>query len=90
MIKLEYNINDILKNISKCIDIFGDRAEHHVLIGDYYLKYEMYNMAYFCFKKASEKNLEKMLKKYKLPINLNSYGINVLNKLEYIKTKINY
>jgi tetratricopeptide (TPR) repeat protein len=89
MIELKYNINDILKNISKCINIFKDKAEHHDLIGDYYLKYEMYNLAYFCFKKASEKNLEKNLKKYYLPINLNSYGINVLNKLEYVKTKMN-
>ena len=88
MIELEYNIIDILKNISKCIDIFGDRAEHHDLIGDYYLKYEMYNLAYFCFKKASEKNLEKNLKKYKFPVNLNSYGKNVLSKLEYDKTKM--
>jgi hypothetical protein len=89
MIKLEYNINNIVKNISKCIDIFGDRAEHHNLIGNYYLKYEMYNLAYFCFKKASEKNLENVLKKYKLSFNLNSYGKNVLSKLEYVKTKIN-
>jgi hypothetical protein len=89
MIDLEYNINDILKNISKCIDIFGDRADHHDLIGNYYLKYEMYNLAYFCFKKASEKNLGNVLKKYKLSVNMNSYGIHVLNKLEYVKTKIN-
>jgi hypothetical protein len=89
MIQLEYSITDILKNISKCIDIFNDRAEHYALIGNYYLKYEMNNMAYFCFKKASEKSLDDVLKKYALFININAYGINNLKKIEYINTKLN-
>jgi len=80
LIHMNYNIMDIVKNMSKCITIFEDRAEPYTIMGDYYLMYDRYDMAYFCYMKGAEKNYTSVFNKYSLFIDPESYGLYPLYK----------
>lgn len=74
MIQLKYNIDNVINQFEKAIQIFPDRAEPYYALGKF-LNVESHNeLAYKYLKEAKTKNVEEVLKKYKLFVDVFVYG----------------
>jgi glycosyltransferase involved in cell wall biosynthesis len=74
MIQLKYNIDNVINQFEKAIQIFPDRAEPYYALGKF-LNVEPHNeLAYKYLKEAKNKNVEEVLKKYRLFVDVFVYG----------------
>lgn len=87
MIKLNYNIKDIVSYARKGIDLFNDRAEIHYVMCNYFLNFEKYDLAFFNIIKASECNLESVKQKYSLYIDEKCYSKNIYYLISFLAFK---
>lgn len=81
-----YSTKDIIHYAKKGIELFPDRSEIYYIMGNYFLSYKKYELAYFNIKKASTFNLDDVKKKYSLFIDELCYG----NHLTYILTILSF
>jgi tetratricopeptide (TPR) repeat protein len=81
MIHLKYDVEKIMNQFEKAIEIFPDRAEPYYALGKY-LNVESHNeLAYKYLKEAKTKNVEEVLKKYRLFVDIFVYGKYVNDEL---------
>ena len=81
LINMDGHIDDIVELISKAIKLLPEKAEPYCLLGDYFLNFQKYEKAFFCFHKASQKSYDKVTSLYSLFTNINAYNDSVLYKL---------
>uniref|UniRef100_A0A6C0I2K9 Glycosyltransferase 2-like domain-containing protein n=1 Tax=viral metagenome TaxID=1070528 RepID=A0A6C0I2K9_9ZZZZ len=81
MIQLKYNVDNVINQFEKAIQIFPDRAEPYYALGKF-LNVEPHNeLAYKYLKEAKTKNVEEVLKKYRLFVDVFVYGKYVNDEL---------
>lgn len=81
MIHLKYHVDKVINQFEKAIQIFPDRAEPYYAVGKF-LNVEPHNeLAYKYLKEAKTKNVEEVLKKYRLFVDVFVYGKYVNDEL---------
>lgn len=81
MIELKFHVDKVINQFEKAIQIFPDRAEPYYAVGKF-LNVEPHNeLAYKYLKEAKNKNVEEVLKKYRLFVNIFVYGKYVNDEL---------
>ena len=81
MIELKYDVEKVINQFEKAIKIFPDRAEPYYAVGKF-LNVEPHNeLAYKYLKEAKTKNVEEVLKKYRLFVDVFVYGKYVNDEL---------
>ena len=81
MIELNYEVEIILNQFKKAFEIFPDRAEPYYALGNFLNRGPHKELAYKFLKEAKNKNVEEVLKKYKLFVNKFMYGKYVNDEL---------
>jgi glycosyltransferase involved in cell wall biosynthesis len=81
MIELKFHVDKVINQFERAIQIFPDRAEPYYAVGKF-LNVEPHNeLAYKYLKEAKNKNVEEVLKKYRLFVNIFVYGKYVNDEL---------
>jgi glycosyltransferase involved in cell wall biosynthesis len=81
MIELKFDVDRVITQYEKAIQIFPDRAEPCYALGKF-LNVEPHNeLAYKYLKEAKNKNVEEVLKKYRLFVDIFVYGKYVNDEL---------
>ena len=81
MIHLKYHVDKVINQFEKAIQIFPDRAEPYYALGKF-LNVEPHNeLGYKYLKEAKNKNVEEVLKKYRLFVDVFVYGKYVNDEL---------
>jgi glycosyltransferase involved in cell wall biosynthesis len=81
MIELKFDVDRVITQFEKAIQIFPDRAEPCYALGKF-LNVEPHNeLAYKYLKEAKNKNVEEVLKKYRLFVDIFVYGKYVNDEL---------
>ena len=81
MVELKFEMEQIVEQFEKAIKIFPDRAEPYYFLGKY-LNVEPHNeLAYKYLNEAKSKNIEKVLRTYRLFVNKFVYGKYVNDEL---------
>jgi|LakMenE18May11ns_1017448.scaffolds.fasta_scaffold9826969_1 glycosyltransferase involved in cell wall biosynthesis len=81
MIELKFHVDKVINQFEKAIQVFPDRAEPYYALGKF-LNVEPHNeLAYKYLKEAKNKNVEEVLKKYRLFVDVFVYGKYVNDEL---------
>ena len=81
MIELKFHVDKVINQFEKAIQIFPDRAEPYYALGKF-LNVEPHNeLGYKYLKEAKNKNVEEVLKKYRLFVDVFVYGKYVNDEL---------
>lgn len=74
LMALEADLNEIIAEMDKAIEIFPDRAEPMVRLGKYLNQHHQYNLAYQYLSKAKKINIKDVKAKYILFVDEHCYG----------------
>jgi glycosyltransferase involved in cell wall biosynthesis len=81
MIQLKFDVDKIISQFEKAIQIFPDRAEPYYALGKFLNVQPTNELAYKYLKEAKNKNVQEVLKKYRLFVDVFVYGKYVNDEL---------